>query len=116
MRWGGPRPFPPLAPLAGSFTNPSFGRVEVRLNGDALVMELAATGAQLKLEPWDGDVFTARLMAAGRFADVAENLGPRPSGFVQFQIDEKGKLGMLRLSLDDGQAYTFQGEPTQAAQ
>jgi len=47
-----PRPFPPLAPLAGNFVNPSFGAVAVAPEGDALVMEIQATGAKLKLEPW----------------------------------------------------------------
>ena len=54
-----PRPFPPLAPFAGKFVNPSFGEATVAQDGDALVMELHATGAKLKLEPWDGDVFIA---------------------------------------------------------
>ena len=100
-----PRPFPPLAPLAGNFANPSFGRAVVRLEGDALVMELQATGAGLQLEPWDGVVFTARLVPLGGFGAVAENLGPTPLGFVQFQIDKDGKLNLLRLSSEDGQAY-----------
>ena len=51
------------------------------LEGDALVIELQATGAKLKLEPWDGDIFTARLMPLGKFAPVVENLGPLPNGF-----------------------------------
>ena len=48
-----------------------------------LILQLA-TGAELKLEPWDGDIFTARLAPTGRFAPVAENCGPLPLGFVQF--------------------------------
>ncbi len=35
------------------------------------------------------------------------NLGPQPSGFVQFQMDKEGKLNLLRLSFADGQAYEF---------
>ena len=105
-----PRPFQPPAPLAGNFANPSFGKAVVALDGDALVMEFPATGAKLKLEPWDGDVFTAKLMPLGRFAAVAESLGPLPNGFVQFQIDQDAKLNMLRLSFDDGQAYDFRRE------
>jgi CubicO group peptidase (beta-lactamase class C family) len=105
-----PRPFPPLAPLAGNFVNPSFGKAALRLDGDALVLDLQGPGSQLKLEPWDGDVFTARLVARGAFAAVAENMGPGPSGFVQLQIDKDGKLGVLRLSFDDGQAYDFRRE------
>ena len=105
-----PRPFPPLAPLAGKFVNPSFGAVAVAPEGDALVMEIQATGANLKLEPWDGDVFTAKIMPLGRFAPIAENLGPLPIGFAQFQIDKEAKLNLLRLSYDDGQAYEFRPE------
>ena len=101
-----PRPFPPVAPLTGSFANPSFGKALLKHEGDALVLELRS-GAQLKLEPWDGDIFTARLASNGRFAPVAENLGPQPSGFVQFQMDKEGKLNLLRLSFADGQAYEF---------
>jgi CubicO group peptidase (beta-lactamase class C family) len=105
-----PRPFPPVAPLAGTFANPSFGRAAVVVDGDAMVMELQATGAKLRLEPWDGDVFTARLMPLGRFAAMVDNLGPLPNGFVQFQIDKTAKLNLLRLSFDDGQAYEFDRE------
>jgi CubicO group peptidase (beta-lactamase class C family) len=105
-----PRPFPPVAPLAGQFANPSFGKVAVTLASDALFMDLQATGARLKLEPWDGDIFTARLQPIGRFAAMVENLGPLPNGFVQFQIDKNAKLNLLRLSFDDGQAYEFNRE------
>ena len=97
-------------PLAGTFANPSIGEAVVRLEGDTLVMELQATGAKLKLEPWDGEVFTARLMPLGRFAAVVQNLGPLPNGFVQFQIDKDAGLNVLRLSFDDGQAYEFKRE------
>jgi hypothetical protein len=105
-----PRPVPPVAPLAGTFANPSFGRAAVALEGDRLVMELQATGAKLQLEPWDGDVFTARLMPMGRFTAMVDNLGPLPNGFVQFQIDKSAELNVLRLSFDDGQAYEFHRE------
>jgi hypothetical protein len=105
-----PRPFPPLAPLAGRFTNPAIGKASVTVEGDALILEITATGAKLKLEPWDGDVFTAKMMPLGRFATIAEDLGPLPAGFVQFQIDKEAKLNVLRLSLDDGQAYEFTRE------
>jgi Domain of unknown function (DUF3471) len=100
----------PLAPLAGNFANPSFGKTVLRPEGDALVLEIKVSGAKLKLDPWDGDIFTAKLMPTGRFASVVENEGPRPSGFVQFQIDKDGKLNLLRLSFDDGQAYEFRRE------
>jgi CubicO group peptidase (beta-lactamase class C family) len=102
-----PRPSPSLARLAGNFTNPSFGKASLKPEADALVLDLEESGAQLKLEAWDGDIFTARLVPNGRFAPIAANLGPRPSGFVQFQMDKDGKLNLLRLSLEDGQAYEF---------
>ena len=63
---------PQLAPLAGNFVNPSFGEAAVGLEGDALVMEFQATGAKFKLEPWDGDVFIARLMPTGQFGPIVD--------------------------------------------
>jgi CubicO group peptidase (beta-lactamase class C family) len=104
-----PRPFPALAPLTGNFGNPSFGKASLKHEGDVLVLELK-NGAELKLEPWDGDIFTATLAPNGRFASVAANMGPRPSGFVQFQMDKTGKLNLLRLAFDDGQSYEFRRE------
>jgi CubicO group peptidase (beta-lactamase class C family) len=104
-----PRPVPPLAPLAGDFVNAGIGKAVVALEGDALVMTLQATGARLKLTPWDGDIFTANLMREGRFAAVDAMNGPAPSGFVQFPIDPQAKkIDRLRFSFDDGQAYDFQ--------
>jgi CubicO group peptidase (beta-lactamase class C family) len=102
-----PRPAPPLTPLAGSFVNPAIGRATVAVDEPRLVMTLEATGARLSIEPWDGDVFTARLAAEGRFATIAENLGPSPNAFVQYQIGDRGGLDHLKLSMDDGQAYVF---------
>jgi CubicO group peptidase (beta-lactamase class C family) len=105
-----PRPFPPLAPLVGNYANPSFGKAAVVQDDDRLVLEFQATGAKLRLDPWNGDVFTARLMPFGRFAAIAESLGPQPNGFVQFQIDKGASLNILRLSYEDGQAYDFTRE------
>jgi CubicO group peptidase (beta-lactamase class C family) len=102
-----PRPFPPLPPLAGTFLNPSFGKASLTLEGDALVLSLDTGAARFQLTPWDGDIFTAKLMPIGRYAAVSEDLGPDPMAFVQFQIDKDGRLNLLRLSFDDGQAYEF---------
>jgi len=103
-----PRPFPPLAPLAGRVTSPSFGKGMLRGEGDALVLALEETGAELALMPWDGDVFTFRVLPRGRFAPmVATNAGPRVSGFAQFEIGQDGKLRVLYLRMVDGQAYDF---------
>jgi Domain of unknown function (DUF3471)/Beta-lactamase len=104
-----PRPFSPLAPLAGHFVNPSFGQAAVAPDGDALVMELQATGAKFKLEPWDGDIFIASLMRTGQFGPIVD-LGALTKGFVQFHMDKDGQLNLLRLSTEEGQAYEFRRE------
>lgn len=49
-------------------------------------------------------------MPLGRFAAMAEDLGPLPNGFVQFQADKDAKLNLLRLFFDDGQAYDLRRE------
>ena len=69
------------------------------------------SGATLKIEPWDGDVFTATLVASGRLAAIAENMGPQPAGFVQFQMDEGGKLNLLRFTAsEDSTSHDFRRE------
>ena len=109
-----PRPFPPLAPFAGSFTNASFGKAALRPEGDALIFQLQATGAQLKLQPWNGDVFAVRLVPTGRFAAVVKNFGDTPLGFAQFQMDPAGQLRTLRLSFE-GQEFEFSRDKGKAA-
>jgi len=104
-----PRPFPPLAPLTGNFVNSSFGKAVLTLNDDALVMEVQATGAKFKLVPWDGDIFMATLMATGQFGPIVD-LEYMTKGFAQFQMAKEGKLNLLRLSTQDGQAYEFRRE------
>jgi CubicO group peptidase (beta-lactamase class C family) len=110
VRPASPRPFPAVAPLAGSFASPAFGKAVVRGEGDALVLELKETEAQLALTPWDGEVLTFRLLPRGRFAPVVASIGERPSGFAQFEVGQDGKLGVLRLTADDGQAWEFRRE------
>jgi CubicO group peptidase (beta-lactamase class C family) len=99
------RPSPPLAGLAGNFNNPGIGKASLALEGDELVLTLLASGAKLRLAQWDGSIFTATLMPLGKFAAVAEDLGPMPNVFLQFQMDKEARLNVLRLSFDDGQAY-----------
>jgi CubicO group peptidase (beta-lactamase class C family) len=109
-----PRPTPPLTPFVGTFVNPIFGKATVAETDAALSVTFADTGSKLKFEPWDGDVFTVSLVPKGRIAAVAANLGPQPVGFAQFQIDPKGKLNLLRLSIEDyrvaNQSYLFERE------
>src|SRR6266403_5426143 len=99
-----PRPFPPLAPLTGNFVNSSFGKAVLTLKDDAPVIEVQATGAKFKLVPWDGDIFMATLMATGQFGPIVD-LEYMTKGFAQFQMAKEGKLNLLRLSTQDGQAY-----------
>jgi CubicO group peptidase (beta-lactamase class C family) len=104
-----PRPFPELAPLAGNFVNPSFGKAVLTAKDNALVIEVQATGAKFKLVPWDGDIFIASLMPTGQFGPIVD-LDYMTKGLAQFQMDKDGKLNLLRLSLVDGQAYEFRRE------
>lgn len=41
-----PRPFPALAPLAGTVASPVFGKGMLQAEGEALVLELKDTGAE----------------------------------------------------------------------
>jgi CubicO group peptidase (beta-lactamase class C family) len=102
-----PQPFPNLALLAGTYNNPAFGRAEIRSDAGGLVMRLVVTGAEFRLEPWDGAVMTATLVPDGRFAAIAANNGPLPMAFIDPQIDRQGRLAVLRLVFDDGQTLGF---------
>jgi CubicO group peptidase (beta-lactamase class C family) len=104
-----PRPFPRLAPLTGNFVNSSLGKAVLALKDDALVIEVQATGAKFKLVPWDGDIFMATLMPTDQFGPIVD-LDYMTKGFAQFQMDKDGKLNLLRLSTQDGQAYEFRRE------
>jgi CubicO group peptidase (beta-lactamase class C family) len=102
------RPPPPLAWLTGSFANPSFGSVDVTAAGDGLMVELKTTGAKLRLEPRDGEVFVVRLVAEGRFAAVGANFGPSPLGFAQFLTNKDGSIDhFVFIAEENGQSYEF---------
>jgi CubicO group peptidase (beta-lactamase class C family) len=105
-----PQPSPPLAPLAGRFANPGFKQAILRTDGDVATLELLGSGAKLRLDAWNGGVYTATLVPEGRFAGVAANLGRLPSAFAQFQNDKDGKPTTLRLTFAKGQAYDFKRE------
>ena len=68
------------------------------------------SGAKLRLDPWNGAVYSATLVPDEKFAAVAANLGPLPIAFAQFQNDKDGKPTILRLTFSDGQAYEFRRE------
>jgi CubicO group peptidase (beta-lactamase class C family) len=106
------QPSPPLAPLYGNFANPGLGKAVVRADSDASVIELTATGAKLRLDGWDGSIFTASLVREGKFSDIAANLGPLPMGFAQFLVDKEGRQDVIRLTLlPPGQVYELRREP-----
>ncbi len=102
-----PQPPPPLAPLAGDFDSPVFGKATLSQSGEALVLTLAETGAGLQLDPWDGGVFTVHLVAEGDFVRMAEILGPSPQAFAAFVTGADGRPDTLRITFPDGQAYDF---------
>jgi len=104
-----PQPALPLAPLAGSYAEPSLGKAVLRQDGDGAVLELQDGGAVLQLEPWDGSIFILRQKPVGRFAAMVEDSGPSPAGFAQFQIDTNGTKPLLRLTIEN-QSYTFRRE------
>jgi hypothetical protein len=58
---------------------------------------------------FQNDVFIPRLMPTGQFAPVVD-LDYMTKGFVEFQMDKNGKLNLLRLASDGGQAYEFRRE------
>jgi CubicO group peptidase (beta-lactamase class C family) len=105
------RPPLPAEAFVGDFTNRAFGKAAITLENGAPVMTFTATGAAVRLDPWDGSVRTASYVQAGRFAAMAEALGPLPVGFVQLQMDRNGRRNLLRLTFSDGQGYDFAREP-----
>src|SRR6185312_12750533 len=92
-----PQPSPPLAPLAGNFANSAFGKAALRMDGDTATLEILVSGAKLRLDPWNGAVYSATLVPAGKFVAIAADLGPLPVAFAQFQNDKDGKPTILRL-------------------
>jgi CubicO group peptidase (beta-lactamase class C family) len=104
------QPSPPLAALAGRFANPGFGKAILRTDGNVATLELVDSGARLRVDPWNGPVYTATLVPDSKFAAIAANLGPLPIAFAQFQSDKDGKPTILRLTFSDGQADNFKRE------
>ena len=103
-----PRPSPPLAPLAGSFANPAFGKVTVRQDGDALVVEIVATGAGSASR--HGTARSSSLAWSPR--DKTPTWRPtRPvaARLREFQTGPDGKVALFRLRLQalPDQTYDF---------
>jgi CubicO group peptidase (beta-lactamase class C family) len=100
-----PQPSPDPNTLTGKYSDVSFGAATVTVDGRSTVLELA-TGARLRLNEWDGGVFTIAVSPVDRFKDLSVAMGPRPAGFAQWQVDKEGKY-RLRLQFEDGPAYDF---------
>ncbi|WP_119268808.1 serine hydrolase domain-containing protein [Taklimakanibacter deserti] len=99
---------PPLKPLAGTFSNGSFGDATLTENAGALALKLERTGAVLDFKPRGGYLFDIILRPEDRFAAVAANLGPTPIGFAEFQVDPAGHYNRLDVLFpDNGQSYIF---------
>ncbi len=103
-----PQPPTTLGPLAGDYVNDSFGEAKVMEDGGGLLLEISATGAKLKLADRGGQAFDVTLLPEGRFAAVAENMGPEPFGLVQFEAAMSGGVGGFTLAAGDNQQkYRF---------
>ena len=98
------RPPPELAALTGDYAGAELGSAVLAAMEGGLVLTLKETGARLKLEPFDGAVFTVRLVPEGRFAPVVAMQGDTPVGFADFQPDGEGHLTRLRWT-NEGQSY-----------
>jgi CubicO group peptidase (beta-lactamase class C family) len=54
----------PLAAYTGTFTNTTYGEVTVREENGGLVLAFGPTGVRHRLNPWDRDAFSYRLMGS----------------------------------------------------
>lgn len=113
-RPGAPRPPPGLAALAGDYTSDQTGVATLAVENGGLAATLKETGARLRLDPFDGAVFTLRLVPDGRFAAIAATLGDNPLGFADFEADAHGRLTRLRAVIDN-QPYLWRKKPGAAA-
>jgi len=100
-----PQPSPDPKTMTGKYANASFGEATLTADAQSPVLELAS-GARLRLNEWDGAVFTIALSPLDRFKDLAAAMGPLPAGFAQWQVDKEGKH-FLRLQFEDGPPYDF---------
>lgn len=100
-----PQPAPPQGSVVGKYKSTMFGVGNVVAMNDDLVLTLEATGAKVKLTPFDGATFTFELIPEGRFAPIAAAQGETPMGFASFEADSDAHLSRLRLWAGNGQAF-----------
>lgn len=53
-----PRPASPLARYQGTYSNPYYGKLQIQVQGDRLILRLPPRDAYYELTHWDGDTFT----------------------------------------------------------
>ncbi|MDQ0316071.1 serine hydrolase [Amorphus orientalis] len=106
-RWAAPsQPSGPPEFPTGTYRNDAMGAVTVTEDGTALAMAFA-TGAVIKLTPWNDGIFLVTLAPTGRFRSLSDSLGPDPLALATFQPDRTGQRTVLSLMLEDGQTYVF---------
>lgn len=109
------RPPPDFKAVVGDYASATLGPATISLADDLVTLTVKQTGARLRLEPFDGTVFTLRLIPQGRFAPVVAMLGGAPIGFASFEADAEGRLARLRWLVKD-QVFLWQktgGPPAQ---
>jgi CubicO group peptidase (beta-lactamase class C family) len=105
-----PQPSPAPGPQAGSFANPTWGLATVALSGDGLVATLEVSGAKLRLEPWDGELFQVRLLPTGPFKAIVDSQGGL-FGYARFHVEPDGKLNAWEFTIENGQSFEFRRRP-----
>lgn len=83
-----PRPALPLAQYAGRYDDAWFGPVEVRLEGEDLVMDLGSEAMTGRLRHVDGDRFIAAWRDRGLNADA----------YVNFHLDPRGQVRDIEMA------------------
>jgi hypothetical protein len=101
-----PQPAPAMESLVGAYRSDILGPAAVATDNGGLVLTLAQTGARLNLVPFDGALFTVKLVPEGPFAPAAAALGDDPMGFADFGTDAEGRLSRLRWT-SDGQTFLW---------
>ncbi len=90
-----PRPPPEASAVSGDYRSEQLGAATITQDREGLILILKQTGARLRLDPFDGAIFTVRLVPEGRFALTAAALGDTPIDFADFRPDGEGRLTQL---------------------
>ncbi len=98
QRPGDPAPAQPPARDTGTFTNPVYGELSVKSDGQTLWLLIGPGRMKMNLVPWNHDTFVAVQSEIDAF--------PGETGFVRFTFGSDGKVASIILSeladVDDG--------------